>query len=80
MHPTQLLIRNNAALFPAERGRDLASRGVAAALQHRAFDGATTLGLERQVDGLDMSSGGIALVTGARLVQLGSEKKTHQIV
>ena len=64
VHPAQLLIRNNDGLFPAERGHDLASRGVAAELRHRALDGATTHGLERQLEGLDLSGGGIALVTG----------------
>lgn len=64
VQPAQLLIRNNDGLFPAERGRDLASQGVAAKLRHRALDGATTHGLERQLEGLNLSGGGIALVTG----------------
>lgn len=45
--PAQLLIRNDDALFPEFRGRDLASRGPAR-LVHRATDGATVDDLPRQ--------------------------------
>lgn len=63
--PAQLLARNDDALFPHARGQDLASRGVRATLVHRARDGATSRSLADQARGLDMSAGGVALVTGA---------------
>jgi len=51
VHPGQLLVRNDDALFPAFRGKDLASLGPAR-LDHRAVDGATVDGLPRQSAGL----------------------------
>ena len=38
--PGSLLVRNDDALFPEFRGRDLASHG-AARVEHRAVDGST---------------------------------------
>ena len=49
--PGQLIVRNDDALFPEFRGRDLASRG-AARLMHRAVDGATVENLPAQAVGL----------------------------
>lgn len=61
--PAQLLIRNDDALFPEFRGRDLASRGPAR-LVHRATDGATVDDLRRQVLGLGRPGRpGVALLT-----------------
>jgi hypothetical protein len=51
--PGQLLVRNDDALFPAFRGRDLRSRGPAR-LVHRAVDGATVEGLPEQARELDV--------------------------
>ena len=44
VHPGQLLVRNDDALFPEFRGRDLSSRGPAR-LEHHARDGATVASL-----------------------------------
>lgn len=60
VHPGALLVRNDDALFPEWRGRDLASRGPAR-LQHRAVDGATSRGLAAQLRGLDAHASGEAL-------------------
>jgi acyl-CoA thioesterase I len=51
VHPGQLLVRNDDALFPEFKGRDLQSRGPAM-LEHRAVDGATVDDLPRQMAGL----------------------------
>ena len=47
LDPGRLLVRNDDALFPEFRGRDLQSRG-SVALEHRAVDGATVDDLARQ--------------------------------
>jgi lysophospholipase L1-like esterase len=60
VHPGQLLVRNDDALFPEFRGRDLRQ----ARLQHRAVDGATVAGLPRQAQGLRAPRGrAVALLT-----------------
>ena len=47
--PGRLLVRNDDALFPEFRGRDLAARrGAPVRLVHRAVDGSTSADLERQ--------------------------------
>lgn len=63
VHPGQLLLRNNDALFPEFKGQDLLSRG-AARLVHRAVDGATVESLPPQARGLrpDMAPS-VALLT-----------------
>jgi acyl-CoA thioesterase I len=61
--PGALLVRNDDALFPEFRGRDLATRGPAR-LVHRAVDGATVDGLPAQVRGVQPPAGSaVALVT-----------------
>jgi len=60
--PGRLLIRNDDALFPEFRGRDLSSRGPAR-LEHRAVAGATVEGLEAQARGLQAVDGSVALLT-----------------
>ena len=57
VHPGQLLVRNDDALFPAFRGQDLRSRNPGARLEHRAVDGATVDGLQRQLQGLKPPAG-----------------------
>jgi hypothetical protein len=48
--PGQLLVRNDDALFPEFRGRDLVTRrGAPMRRVHRAVDGATSADLERQL-------------------------------
>jgi acyl-CoA thioesterase-1 len=65
--PGKLLVRNDDALFPEFRGRDLAARrGAAVRLVHRAVDGSTSADLERQrPDGADVVAGepAVAIVT-----------------
>ena len=62
VHPAQLLVRNDDALFPEFRGRDLSRRG--ARLEHRATDGATVDGLARQLAGWKAPTGpAVALLT-----------------
>ena len=56
VHPGQLLLRNNDALFPEFKGRDLLTRGPAR-LDHRAVDGATVQGLAAQSRGLRREQG-----------------------
>jgi acyl-CoA thioesterase I len=48
VHPGQLIVRNDDALFPEFTGRDLFSSGPAQ-LDHRAMDGAVIDSLPRQV-------------------------------
>lgn len=62
VHPGGLLVRNDDALFPEFRGRDLASRGPAR-LVHRAVDGATVASLPAQVRGLPAEGDAIVLLT-----------------
>jgi acyl-CoA thioesterase-1 len=47
VHPGQLLVRNDDALFPEFKGKDLLARGPAR-LEHLAVDGATVAGLPAQ--------------------------------
>ena len=63
VHPGQLLVRNDDALFPEFRGQDLSSLGRAR-LVHRAVDGATVDGLPRQAEGLRRPPGAsVAILT-----------------
>ncbi len=62
VHPGQLLVRNHDGLFPAFAGWDLQSRGPAT-LVHRAVDGATVDGLERQLDGVRPTGPALAILT-----------------
>ena len=62
VHPGQLLVRNDDALFPAFRGRDLQSRGPAR-LVHCARDGATVKSLPSQARGVKPLKHAAALVT-----------------
>jgi len=51
LDPGHLIVRNDDALFPEFRGRDLHARGPAV-LEHRAQDGARIDALPRQAKGL----------------------------
>jgi len=62
VHPGQLLLCNNEALFPEFRGNDLQSRSRAR-LVHGAVDGATVANLPAQARGLKPSKNSAALVT-----------------
>jgi hypothetical protein len=62
VHPGQLIVRNDDALFPEFRGRDLQSRR-AARLEHRAVDGATVAGLPAQMRSLKPHGESVALLT-----------------
>lgn len=62
VHPGQLLVRNDDALFPEFRGRDLASTGPAA-LAHRAQDGGRVDDLASQARHLGVRGPGAALIT-----------------
>ncbi len=62
VHPGQLLVRNDDALFPEFRGHDVQSHRPARLL-HRAVDGATVAGLRSQAAGIDAIKAGVALVT-----------------
>ena len=62
VHPGQLIVRNNDALFPEFKGRDLQSRREAR-LEHRATDGATVAGLPRQAQSLAPRGDSVALLT-----------------
>ncbi|HVE88150.1 MAG TPA: SGNH/GDSL hydrolase family protein [Burkholderiaceae bacterium] len=61
VHPGQLLVRNDDALFPEFMGRDLQRRS--ARLQHQARDGATIGGLPSQAQGINTSRESVALLT-----------------
>src|SRR3954464_4939837 len=64
VHPGQLLVHNDDALFPDFRGHDVQSRRPAARLSHHAVDGATVDGLQRQAQGVHASRGpAVALLT-----------------
>lgn len=62
LHPGQLLLHNDDALFPEFRGKDLHSRGRAR-LEHRAVDGATVTSLVAQARGVKPLTNAAALVT-----------------
>jgi acyl-CoA thioesterase I len=62
VHPGQLLVRNEDALFPEFRGRDLATLR-ATQLVARARDGATVDNLSGQATGISFSEPAIALLT-----------------
>jgi hypothetical protein len=62
VHPGQLIVRNDDALFPEFRGRDLKSRRPAR-LEHRAVDGATVAGLPAQARNITPRGDSVALVT-----------------
>lgn len=62
VHPGALLVKNDDAMFPEFRGKDLATRGRAR-LEHRAVDGATIAGLPAQAQGVEPDRHGIALLT-----------------
>jgi len=62
VHPGQLLVRNDDALFPEFRGRDLSARGPAR-LAHRAQDGATVDDLPAQAHGVRAEGSPVALLT-----------------
>ena len=62
VHPGQLLVRNDDALFPEFKGRDLQSRGPAR-LEHRARDGATVDGLPSQAPRSVPKGDAVALLT-----------------
>jgi len=62
VHPGQLLVRNDDALFPEFRGHDLSTRGPAR-LAHRAQDGATVDDLPAQAHGVLVEGSAVALVT-----------------
>jgi acyl-CoA thioesterase-1 len=61
--PGQLLVRNDDALFPEFRGRDLKARGGDPRLEHRAVDGSTVADLERQAQDLEPGDDAVALLT-----------------
>jgi lysophospholipase L1-like esterase len=62
VHPGQLLVRNDDALFPEFRGHDLTTRGPAR-LAHRAQDGATVDDLPAQAYGVQVEGSAVALLT-----------------
>ena len=63
VHPGQLLVRNDDKLFPDFRGQDASARR-SARLEHRAVDGATVEGLQRQLAGVRAPGGAaVALLT-----------------
>lgn len=60
--PGRLIVRNDNALFPEFRGRDLSSRGRWSFVP-RAVDGATVADLPRQAAGLTVDAPSVALVS-----------------
>lgn len=62
IHPAQLLVRNDDALFPEFRGHDLSTRGPAR-LAHHAQDGATVDDLPAQAHGVQVEGSSVALLT-----------------
>jgi acyl-CoA thioesterase-1 len=62
LDPGRLLVRNDDALFPEFRGKDLRARG-AAELEHRAVDGAVAADLARQAGGLEPRDASVAIVS-----------------
>ena len=63
VHPAQLIVRNDDRLFPDWRGRDLASAGIDARLDHRAIDGARLPDVRSQARGLRAGARTVTLVT-----------------
>ena len=64
VHPGQLLVQNDDALFPDFRGQHLQARHPGARLAHHALDGSTVDGLQRQADGVHKPRGpAVALLT-----------------
>lgn len=63
VHPGQLIVRNDDALFPEFAGKDLQSSRGAARLDHRAVDGATVSGLAAQARGFTPTSHSVVLLT-----------------
>ena len=61
VHPGQLLVRNDDALFPEFKGRDLQPRG--ARLSHHAVDGATVNRLAAQAGAIAPEGESVALLT-----------------
>jgi hypothetical protein len=69
--PGALIVRNNDALFPEFRGRDL-SAPAPARLVHRAYDGSTVRDLPVQAKGLTVTEPSIAILTiGGNDLRLG---------
>ncbi len=62
VHPGQLLVRNDDALFPEFKGRDLQALG-AAGFEHLAVDGATVDNLATQARQLRPAQPAVALLT-----------------
>ena len=62
LDPGRLLVRNDDALFPEFRGKDLRSRGPAH-LEHRAVDGAVAADLLGQARGLRAAETSIAIIS-----------------
>ncbi|HEY3178964.1 MAG TPA: SGNH/GDSL hydrolase family protein [Casimicrobiaceae bacterium] len=62
VHPGQLIVRNDDRLFPAFKGRDLLSSGLAH-LDHRAQNGARVDDLFRQAKGMKAPKRAVALLT-----------------
>jgi len=60
--PGHLLLKNDDALFPEFRGRDLSSKGPTC-LDHRAYDGSIVEDLPDQTEGLVVEGPSIALLT-----------------
>lgn len=61
--PAELILRNDDALFPAFRGRDLVSTGGVWSLDPRAVDGARVDALARQLEGVRFAPRDVCLVT-----------------
>lgn len=62
VHPGQLIVRNDDALFPEFKGNDLLARGPAQ-LAHHAVDGSVVDDLAGQLRGIQASGDAVALVT-----------------
>lgn len=78
VHAGQLVVKNDDALFPEFRGRDLQSRRPAR-LEHRARDGATVAELAGQARKISLQGDCVALVTvGGNDLLLGLAGDTGQ--